>query len=246
MTGAGYDFGLSTTFASTEVIGSRTIAHVGPTGDLGRSDPDTCELGDRLMKKVSLLLCKGFELYEAAAFYDVLGWSGAYGSETVEVVTVGLHTEVQGTFGITILPNKLLSEIRAEEFDALAIPGGFEAYGYYEEAHSEAVAVLIRQFDSSKKHIASICVGALPVANSGILTGRRATTYHLREGLRRKQLAGFGVNVVDQPVVHDGQVTTSTSPATAMEVAFRLLAKLTGEENANQIRYAMGFKQDGA
>ena len=196
------------------------------------------------MKRVLLLLCRGVEIYEAAAFYDVFGWSGAFGSEAVEVVTAGLQKEVQGTFGIKIIPDRLLPVIGAEDFDALAIPGGFEAYGYYEDAYSEIVAVLIRRFEALKKPIAAICVGALPLANSGILRGRQATTYHLREGLRRKQLADFGANVVDQPIVHDENVTTSTSPATAMEVAFSLLAELTGEKNAEQIRYMMGFKKD--
>ena len=49
------------------------------------------------MKKVLLLLCKGVEIYEAAAFYDVLGWSGTYGTEAVKTVTVGLQAEVRGT-----------------------------------------------------------------------------------------------------------------------------------------------------
>jgi protein deglycase len=193
------------------------------------------------MKRVLLLLCKGVEIYEAAAFYDVLGWSGAFGTEAVEVVTAGLRKEVQATFGLKIIPDSLLSAVSVEDFDALAIPGGFEAHGYYEDAYSAPVAGLIRHFGSLKRPIAAICVGALPLANSGILGGRRATTYHLLEGLRRKQLAGFGADVVDQPLVHDGNITTSTSPATAMEVAFSLLAELTGEKNAEQIRHMMGF-----
>ncbi len=175
-------------------------------------------------------------------FTNVLGWSGVYGTEAVEVVTVGLQNEVLGTFGIKVIPDKLLSEIKAEDFEALAIPGGFETYGYYEQAYSESVADLIRHFDELEKPIASICVGALPLANSGILKERNATTYHLREGLRRKQLAGFGVNVIDQPIVCDRNVITSTSPATAMEVAFELLARITGEANADCIRKMMGFK----
>ena len=59
-------------------------------------------------------------------------------------------------------------------------------------------------------------------------------------------VAGFGVNVVDQPIVHDGNFTTSTSPATAMEVAFSLLGALTGEQNVEQIRHMMGFRDDRA
>jgi protein deglycase len=196
-----------------------------------------------MVKQVLLLLCRGVELYEAAAFYDVLGWSGTYGTEAVKTVTVGLQAEVRGAFGIKIIPDKLLSVLQADEFDALAIPGGFEIYGYYEEAYSEAVINLIRRFEELGKPIASICVGALPLANSGILKERRATTYHLREGVRRKQLADFGVNVVDEPIVSDRNVITSTSPATAMEVAFELLAKITSDENSRRIREMMGFKQ---
>ena len=196
------------------------------------------------MKKVLLLLCKGVEIYEAAAFYDVLGWSGAYGKEVVEVATVGVQNEIQGTFGLRIIPDKLLSAVHAEDFDALAIPGGFEVYGYYEEAFSEAVAILIRRFEALQKPIATICVGALPLGFSGILKGRRATTYHLREGLRRKQLAEFGAEIVDDAIVQDRNVLTSTSPATAVEVAFRLLAALTGQKNAEHIQYMMGFRKD--
>jgi len=196
-----------------------------------------------MMKQVLLLLCKGVEIYEAAAFYDVLGWSGTYGTEAVKVVTVGLQPEVQGAFGIRIIPDLLLPAVKADEFDALAVPGGFEIYGYYEEAYSEPVADLIRCFNELDKPIASICVGALPLANSGILKGRRATTYHLRDGVRRKQLAGFDVDILDEPIVRDGNVITSTSPATAMEVAFELLAGITGNENSSHIREMMGFKQ---
>ena len=195
------------------------------------------------MKRVLLLLCKGVEIYEAAAFHDVLGWSGALGSEKVEVVTVGLTGEIHGTFGIKIVPDAQLSDVRAEDFDALAVPGGFEAYGFYEDAYSESVADLIRHFDALKKPMVSICVGALPFAHSGVLKGRLATTYHLGEGQRRRQLAEFGVNVIDQPIVCDQNIITSTSPATAMDVAFQLLANLTGDENAQHIRHQMGFKR---
>ena len=192
-------------------------------------------------KKVLLLLCQGVEVYEAGAFYDVLGWSGAYGEKKVEVVTVGLQNPVRGTFGIKIVPDCLLAEVKADDFDVLAVPGGFETYGFYEQAYSQPVANLIRRFDELKKPIAAICVGALPVANSGILKGRQATTYHLRDGVRRKQLAEFGANVVDKPIVYDENVITSTSPATAMGVAFALLAMLTDDENAARIQKLMGF-----
>lgn len=118
------------------------------------------------MKKVLLLLCQGVEIYEASAFYDVLGWSGAYSEKKVEVIIVGLQSPVRGTFGIKIIPDCLLDEIEADDFDALAIPGGFETYGFYEQAYSQPVGNLIRRFDELKKPIAAICVVLcrLPIA----------------------------------------------------------------------------------
>jgi 4-methyl-5(b-hydroxyethyl)-thiazole monophosphate biosynthesis len=71
------------------------------------------------MKKVLLLLCEGVEVLEAATFYDVLGWSGASGLDPVKVITAGLHTEVNCSFGLKIIPDALLQEIDVTQFDAL-------------------------------------------------------------------------------------------------------------------------------
>ena len=124
---------------------------------------------------------------------------------------------------------------------AVTINSGFEEFGFYKHAYSEEVSALIQHFNAQKKPIASICVAALPLAKSGILAGRSATTYQFTEGKRRKQLAEFNVNVVDKLIVQDDNVITSTGPGTAVEVALRLLAELTGTENAAQIRHLMGF-----
>ncbi len=193
------------------------------------------------MKRVLLLVPVGAEVFETAAFFDVLGWANTYGSEPIEVITAATTREVRCTFGLTILSDIRVAEVEASEFDALALPGGFEEHGFYTEAYSEEVAALIRAFETRGKPIASICVGALPVANSGVLKGRCATTYGLSGGHRREQLAGFDVDVLDQAVVADGNIITSTSPATAIDVALLLLERLTDVENAREIRRLMGF-----
>jgi 4-methyl-5(b-hydroxyethyl)-thiazole monophosphate biosynthesis len=193
------------------------------------------------MKTVLLLLCKGVQVYEAAAFHDVLGWPEESGRGPVRVVTVGSEQEVRAAFGMRLIPDMPISQVKARDCDALAVPGGFEAYGFYEDAFSLPGADLIRQFEQAKKLIASICVGALAMVNSGILRGRRATIYHLDSGLRRQQLAAFGAEVVDQPLVIDGKVITSTSPATAMDVALELLTRLAGEEHAEYTPGSMRF-----
>ncbi|MCA8990321.1 MAG: hypothetical protein KDA78_21930, partial [Planctomycetaceae bacterium] len=57
----------------------------------------------------------------------------------------------------------------------------------------------------------------------------------------RKQLAEYGAIVVDAPIVIEENTITSTSPATAIEVALTLVEKLTTKENAQRIRQLMGF-----
>ena len=137
--------------------------------------------------------------------------------------------------------DKLISEVDINDYDALAIPGGDHIYGFFEEAYDERFLNLIRQFDSKKKYIASICVGALPIGKSGVLKGREATTYHLCDAYRQKELAEFGVDVVNEPVVIDENIITSYCPQTAATVAFRLLEALIGTEKTNTVKTGMGY-----
>ena len=191
--------------------------------------------------KVLVFCAKGFETMEFSVFIDVLGWArNDYGYD-IQVETCGFQKEVISTFNVPIIVNKLMEEIDINDYDALAIPGGFEEYGFYEEAYNEKFLDLIRDFDKQNKIIASICVGALPLGKSGILKGRKATTYHLKDAYRQKQLAEFGVNVINQRIIVDENIITSYCPETAPDVAFELLNKLVGYEKMSIVKQAMGY-----
>ena len=193
------------------------------------------------MKRVLLLVPNGAEVYETAAFFDVLGWARHEASLPREVVTVGLQREVVCSFGLRLVVDVLIDEIDPENFDALAVPGGFEEAGYYGDGYDARVSELIREFDERRRTIACICTGALPVAHSGVLEGRRATTYGLDGSTRRHQLASYGVTVEDGPVVSDANIISSTGPGTAVDVALRLVETLSGREDADRVRRLMGF-----
>lgn len=51
----------------------------------------------------------------------------------------------------------------------------------------------------------------------------------------------MGVHVVQHPIVVDGNIITSQSPATAINVAFTLIEKLTSRANVERIKEGMGF-----
>ena len=191
--------------------------------------------------KTLLLLAKGFETMEFSVFVDIMGWArNDYGLD-VQVVTCGFQKQVMSAFNIPISADKTISEINVDDYDALAIPGGFEEYGFYDEAYDERFLQLIREFDAQGKIIASVCVGALPVGKSGVLKNRRATTYHLGNGQRQEQLRAFNADVINEPIVVDNNIITSYCPQTAPDVAFKLLELLTSPEQMEKIKTNMGF-----
>lgn len=191
--------------------------------------------------KILLFCAKGFETMEFSVFIDIFGWARNDFGYNVQVETCGFNKKVISTFGVPVIMDKILDEIAVEEYDALAIPGGFEEFGFYQEAFDQRFLKLIQEFDRQKKMIATICVGALPLGKSGILRGKKATTYHQKEAYRQKQLAEFGALVINERIVIDENIITSFCPETAPDVAFELLKRLIGFDQMMIVRQAMGY-----
>jgi len=168
-----------------------------------------------------------------------MGWNLEEGDRSTQLFTCGLKKEITSTFNQKFVVDFLINEIDVNAYDALAIPGGFEQYGFYKDAYNDEFLDLIRSFKEQNKIIASICVGALPLGRSGVLKGKNGTTYNT--SARQGELQGFGVNVVNEPIVIDKNIITSCGPSTAIDVAFLLLQHLTSQKNTDEVRKLMGF-----
>jgi protease I len=70
--------------------------------------------------------------------------------------------------------NATFSEIKAEEYDALVIPGG-RAPEYLRL--NEAVIKIVQHFSQTNKPIASICHGAQLLVAAGIIRGKSCSAY---------------------------------------------------------------------
>lgn len=191
------------------------------------------------MKRILLLLADGFEPMEAAGFTDVFGWANLDGEEKMEIVSVGLRSPLKATFGFSVIPDRILFEVDLDSFDAVAVPGGFEGAGFYKDAYAEQFLDAIRHFEAEGKPVATVCVASLSLGKAGLIKNRRATVYHSIGGTRKEELEAFGATFVDNAIVKDGNLITSTGPGTGVEVAFELLADLTSAENARSVRALM-------
>ena len=108
--------------------------------------------------------------------------------------------------GKTIRPDLLIGDARADDFDALVLPGGVRNPDQL-RMHG-AVIDLINAFAAQDKPIAAICHGPWLLVEADLLRGRTATSWpSIRTDLRNA-----GANVVDQPAVTDGNIVTSRNP----------------------------------
>ena len=89
--------------------------------------------------KILVFCARGFETMEFSVFIDVFGWAQNDYNYDIKVETCGFTKQVVSTFNVPITVDRIIDEINVYEYDALAISGGFEEFGFYEEAYNEVV-----------------------------------------------------------------------------------------------------------
>ncbi|WP_371230749.1 DJ-1/PfpI family protein [Pseudomonas sp. QE6] len=106
--------------------------------------------------------------------------------------------------------NATFAEVRAEDYDALLIPGG-RAPEYLRL--NARVIELVKAFDAAKKPIAAVCHGAQLLAAAGVLKGRACSAYPAC-GPEVKLAGGEYVDIpVDAAHVDGNLVTAPAWPA---------------------------------
>lgn len=190
------------------------------------------------MKKVLLLLASGFEVYEAAVFTDVFGFAET-GGVPVKLESCGIQKVIKCAYGFDVIPNFVFTDCDLTQYDALAIPGGRREGGYYQDSENKEFQEIIKHFLENDKLIATVCVAAIPVAQTGLVSTRKMTTY---PGKKQTLLQDLGVKVINKQIVQDKNLISCSSPAQGLEVSFKLLEKLTSKSKSSNVREWFGFK----
>jgi protease I len=156
-------------------------------------------------RRVAVLATDGVEQIELTAPVKALRDAGA----RVDVIAPkagaiqGMNHDQKGD---QIPVDIMLSDARAEQFDALVLPGGVANPDTLRTV-PEAVA-FVRYFVSAKKPIAAICHGPWTLINAGGVSGRRMTSWPSLKA----DLMNAGAEWTDEPVVKDGPLITSRKP----------------------------------
>jgi 4-methyl-5(b-hydroxyethyl)-thiazole monophosphate biosynthesis len=174
--------------------------------------------------KVLLFLAQGFEDLEAVAILDVFTWT--HYREHIRkatVTTAGFHEIVTSHCGLSIRPSLLFSEVNPKDYQALVLPGGFHSQGF-DEAYNSKIHQLAREIHQNGGYIATMCVGILPIADAGLLKGKKATTYpYSRNHDNVRRLKECGAIVTNKHVVIDDRIISCDGPGSSLNVAFLLM-----------------------
>jgi len=108
--------------------------------------------------------------------------------------------------GDTITPDFTLTDVDADDYDALLLPGGV---ANPDKLRTEERAIeLIQDFMDAGKPIAAICHGPWLLAEADVLDGMTVTSWPSI----RTDLSNAGADVVDREVAVDGNLITSRKP----------------------------------
>lgn len=161
--------------------------------------------------KSAIILMNGFEESEGVTVVDVLRRLG------IDCDIISESKNVTGSHNITLETDRLLADVKSTDYDAIIFPGGLP--GAERLRNSDAVINLVKNMNNNGKVVAAICAAPTVLGKAGILKGKNYTVY---PGI---DVADAG-NLVDKPVVKDGNIITSRGPATAMEFAFAIAESL--------------------
>ncbi len=156
-------------------------------------------------KKVAVLATNGFEESEFTEPIKALKEAGAQ----VDVVSLQkgkIKAWAEKDWGKEYDVNKTVSEVNAQNYDALVLPGGVLNPDQL-RVNKDAVN-FVTEFLQEHKPIAAICHGPWTLIETGLMEGREVTSYPSI----RTDLINAGASWVDKEVVVDNGLVTSRSP----------------------------------
>jgi transcriptional regulator GlxA family with amidase domain len=153
--------------------------------------------------------------------------------EPFRTIVVGERTEPMTTdTGLALTPEKRFEEV-PHPF-AVLVPGG---PGSVAAMGNEAIQGYLRRAAPQAQVVGSVCTGALVLAATGSLEGRRATTHWAYAA----ELEKLGARYVRERFVEDGKFITAGGVSAGIDMALALVARLTDRATAERIQLGIEY-----
>jgi protease I len=154
---------------------------------------------------ILILATDGYERSELRVPLEELRKRGAV-VKIASIKTGEIKSWDEKDWGDTVPVDLEAKDVKAEDFDALVLPGG-QINPDLLRVDQDAIRV-VRDFVKSGKPVAAICHGPWLLIEADALRGRKATSYHSI----RTDIRNAGASWRDEAVVVDNGIITSRSP----------------------------------
>jgi protease I len=151
-------------------------------------------------KKIALFVADMYNEFEFWYPYYRMKEEGA------DVVVIGPDTvECKSKLGIPVKPDSGITNVKAQDFHALIIPGG---YAPDNMRRSKKMVDFVKEMYQQGKVIAAICHAGWMLASADIIDGKKVTSFFSI----KDDMVNAGARWVDDEVVVDGKIITSRQP----------------------------------
>jgi len=149
------------------------------------------------------------ELFYTKEELESAGNSVILASTTIDTAT--------GMLGGRAEPDMTINDVNIDDYDAVVFVGGTGSSIYFNNTKAHEIA---RTANEKGKVIGAICIAPSTLANAGMLSGKKVTSYPSEESNLRSKGADFTGN----PVEKDGNIITADGPSSARKFG-RMIAE---------------------
>ena len=157
------------------------------------------------MKRIAILATNGFEESELKSPKEAMEKEG-FKVDIISPEDGEIKAWNNGNWSKSYKVDRNLNDVRAEEYNALVLPGG--VINPDTLRRNEKALMLVRDFFKLKKPVAAICHAPQILISAAVVKGRKLTSF----SSIKDDLINAGANWVDQEVVVDQGFVTSRNP----------------------------------
>jgi len=177
-------------------------------------EEEKLKMKNQKLKILMVVAPKNFRDEELFAPKKVLAERGI----GIEIASKGV-TEAEGMLGGKTSVDKDLSEVRVDDYDGLIFVGGSGASIYFNDPQALSLA---KQAYEEEKIVGAICIAPSILANSGILQGKKATSF----SSEAENLKSRGADYTGEGVTVDGEIITAQGPDFASQFGEKIAEML--------------------
>lgn len=181
-------------------------------------------------KKTVIFLADGFEDCEGLITVDMFRRAGL----TIDTCSMNKTLKVHTSHGVTLLADKLFSELVPEDYDVMIFPGGKKGVENLEA--NEAVKAIYKKHLESGKLSGAICAAPSILGHLGLLKGKDYTVFPSFNG----EYGGTYHNVA---AITDGNLVTGRGMGATIEFARQLLMQLVDDATLRKVEYGMQYER---